>query len=114
MDKMAAAVSLQPVDFYPFLRPWYRIVPVWLSSYKRRLREIQILEDRLFFSLLDGAKEKIESGKVYPSRILKSLFKGRLFMKAGFIRDMLVDKDADRLSDRQIAHNAGHGFGAAT
>ncbi|RSL58716.1 hypothetical protein CEP54_007606 [Fusarium duplospermum] len=30
-----------------------------------------------------------------------------------FIRDMLLDKDADRLDDRQIAHNAAHGFGAA-
>jgi hypothetical protein len=26
---------------------------------------------------------------------------------------MLQDKDADRLNDRQIAHNTAHGFGAA-
>lgn len=31
----------------------------------------------------------------------------------GFIRDMLSDKDSDRLNDRQIANNAAHGFGAA-
>ena len=35
-------------------------------------------------------------------------------LTTGLIRDMLTDKDADRLNDRQIAHNAGHGFGAAT
>lgn len=37
-----------------------------------------------------------------------------MLTEAGFIRDMLTDKDADALDDRQIANNAGHGFGAAT
>lgn len=36
-----------------------------------------------------------------------------MLMCPGFIRDMLTDKDADRLDDRQIANNAAHGFGAA-
>ncbi|OAG35272.1 hypothetical protein AYO21_10543 [Fonsecaea monophora] len=98
MDQTSAAINLQPVDFFPFLRPWYRVMPVWMSSFKRALFDIQKLEDRLFYQLLEGAKEKIALGKKYPS----------------FIRDMLIDKDADRLSERQIAHNAGHGFGAAT
>ncbi|EXJ71840.1 uncharacterized protein A1O5_04341 [Cladophialophora psammophila CBS 110553] len=98
MDITSVAVNLQPVDFYPILRPWYRIMPYWMSGYKRVLRDIQKLEDRLFFGLLRNAKDKIDQGKKYPS----------------FIRDMLTDKDDDRLEERQIAHNAGHGFGAAT
>ncbi|EXJ76279.1 uncharacterized protein A1O5_00787 [Cladophialophora psammophila CBS 110553] len=98
MDRTSAAINLQPVDFFSFLRPWYRVMPVWMSSFKRALSDIQQLENQLFFQLLEGAKERIAVGKKYPS----------------FIRDMLIDKDADRLDDRQIAHNAGHGFGAAT
>jgi hypothetical protein len=34
-------------------------------------------------------------------------------VSTGFIRDMLLDEDKDRLNDRQIANNAAHGFGAA-
>ncbi|KAL6241591.1 hypothetical protein RBB50_011614 [Rhinocladiella similis] len=98
MDRTSAVVNLQPVDFFPFLRPWYRVMPLWMSSFKRGLRDIQLLEERVFFKLLYNAKNKITEGKKYPS----------------FIRDMLTDKDADALDDRQIANNAGHGFGAAT
>lgn len=68
MDRTSAAINLQLVDFYPFLRPWYRIMPLWMSSFKRALREIQLLEDRLFMGLLDNAKAKIQAGKVYPSK----------------------------------------------
>lgn len=38
-----------------------------MSSFKRALSDIQKLEDRLFFQLLEGAKEKIALGKKYPS-----------------------------------------------
>lgn len=86
-----------------------------MSSYKRALNHIKNLEDRLFFQLLEGAKEKIAVGKVYPSTFLAdSWWSTQLNKSPGFIRDMLTDKDNDRLEDRQIAHNAGHGFGAAT
>ena len=67
MDRTSAAVKLQPVDFFPFLRPWYRIMPQWMSSFKRALRDIQLLEERVFFQLLYNAKEKIATGKKYPS-----------------------------------------------
>ncbi|TPX13670.1 uncharacterized protein E0L32_005873 [Thyridium curvatum] len=91
------AINFKIVDFYPFLRPFFRALPHWMSSTKRKLAYLQKLEDRVFMGLLDRAKESIAQGKPHPS----------------FIRDMILDKDHDRLTDRQIAHNAAHGFGAA-
>jgi len=35
-------------------------------------------------------------------------------MPVGFIRDMLLMKDRDGLSEKEIAHSAAHGFSAAT
>lgn len=67
MDRTSAVVNLQPVDFFPFLRPWYRVMPLWMSSFKRGLRDIQLLEERVFFKLLYNAKNKITEGKKYPS-----------------------------------------------
>lgn len=96
MDRTSDAQNFQPVDFFGFLRPLYRIMPDRWSTYKRNLRDISAIEDRLFFTLLDVAKANIAEGKVYPS----------------FIRDMLLAKD--RMSDIEIANNAAHGFGAAT
>ncbi|KAM5346074.1 hypothetical protein ACJ41O_009079 [Fusarium nematophilum] len=97
MDVTSEAANFQLVDFYGFLRPLYRTLPDWMLPNKRKLRDLQKLEDRVFTQLLNRAKDKIATGNAYPS----------------FIRDMLLDKDADRLDDRQIAHNAAHGFGAA-
>ncbi|ETS87774.1 hypothetical protein PFICI_01602 [Pestalotiopsis fici W106-1] len=97
MDVTSEAANFQLVDFYPFLRPIYRFLPYWLLPSVERLHNLQKLEDRVFMQLLNRAKERIESGNACPS----------------FIGDMLQDKDADRLDDRQIAHNAAHGFGAA-
>lgn len=68
MEKTSEAQNFQLVDFYPFLRPLYRIMPAWFSSFKTKLNEINAIEDRLFFSLLEQAKTNIKSGKVYPSR----------------------------------------------
>ncbi|KAJ3549263.1 hypothetical protein NM208_g588 [Fusarium decemcellulare] len=96
MDLTSAAINFKLIDFYPFLRPIYRLLPTWLSSDKKKLKQIQKLEDEVFFDLLDRCKNLIATGKNYPS----------------FTRDMLMDRDNDKLSDRQIAHNAGHGFGA--
>ncbi|KAF5238821.1 hypothetical protein FANTH_10149 [Fusarium anthophilum] len=62
-----------------------------------KLENLQTLEARVFTQLLNRATEKIETGNAYPSSI----------------SDMLQDKDADRLDERQIAHNAAHGFGPA-
>jgi len=69
MDKTSDAANLQLVDFYPFLRPLMRVLPETLNPMKRNLREIKIIEDRLFFELLKNAKQKIKGGKVYPSNI---------------------------------------------
>ncbi|OAG38750.1 hypothetical protein AYO21_07103 [Fonsecaea monophora] len=96
-DATSDAINFQLVDFYPFLKPWYRIMPHWMSSYKRTLRRIRQLENATFLPLLEEAKRRIQEGKHYPC----------------FTADMLLDKDADRLEDVQIAHNAGNGFGAA-
>ncbi|KAF2186188.1 putative cytochrome P450 [Zopfia rhizophila CBS 207.26] len=98
MDKTSEAANLQLIDFYPFLRSIYRFLPESLVPFKRKLREIKVIENRLFFDLLENAKEMIKNGKVYPS----------------FIRDMLLSDDVDRLNEVEIANNAAHGFGAAT
>ncbi|KAH6697419.1 putative cytochrome P450 oxidoreductase [Plectosphaerella plurivora] len=97
MDVTSEAANFQLVDFYAFLRPFYHWLPYWLVSNKRKLHHLQQLEDRVFNQLLNRAKESIEAGQNSPS----------------FIRDMLLDTSEDRLSDKQIAHNAAHGFGAA-
>ncbi|KAI8648298.1 hypothetical protein NCS56_01514000 [Fusarium sp. Ph1] len=97
MDVTSEAANFQLVDFYRFLRPHYHLLPYWMLPSKRKLRDLQNLENRVFTQLLNRAKERIESGNACPS----------------FIGDMLLNKDADRLDDRQIAHNAAHGFGAA-
>jgi len=69
MDKTSIASTLQVVDFFPFLRPLYRIIPPRLSLFKKRLQDITKIEDRLFLKLMDDAKEKIRQGKVYPSKV---------------------------------------------
>jgi len=68
MDMTSNAINLQLVDFFPFLRPLYRVIPDKFSAFKRRLKEIQHIEEKLFFGLLDNAKVKIQEGKVCPSR----------------------------------------------
>ncbi|OAL50319.1 putative cytochrome P450 [Pyrenochaeta sp. DS3sAY3a] len=98
MDRTSEVANLQLVDFYHFLRPLYHWMPDWMSTYKQKLAFLRNLENRLFFSLLDDAKTKLNSGRVYPS----------------FIRDMLLSKDSDRLSELEIAHQAAHGFGAGS
>ncbi|KAH7077572.1 putative cytochrome P450 oxidoreductase [Paraphoma chrysanthemicola] len=98
MDRTSEAANLQIVDLYPSLRPLIRVLPEFLNSFKKKLSAIKSIEDRLFFDLLENAKQKIKEGKVYPS----------------FIRDMLLEDDSDRLNEVEIAHNAAHGFGAAT
>lgn len=69
MDQTSAAINLQLVDFFPFLRPWYQMMPAWVIPFKAALRDIRILENRVFFELLNLVKDKMKSGKVYPSRI---------------------------------------------
>ncbi|KAH7161080.1 cytochrome P450 [Dactylonectria macrodidyma] len=95
--EVSKAINFQLVDFYPFLREVYQFVPYWVIPSKRKLHNLQKLENRVFNQLLNRAKDKLSKGEAYPS----------------FIRDMLNDKDSDRLNDRQIANNAAHGFGAA-
>ncbi|KAJ0420303.1 putative cytochrome P450 oxidoreductase [Aspergillus carlsbadensis] len=104
MDKTSEVANLQLADFYHFLRPLYRLLPTALSPYKQKLATVREIENRLFYRLMEDAKAKIAAGKTYPS----------------FIRDMLLSKasgddhDEDRLSEVEIAQQAGHGFGAAS
>ncbi|KAJ4422238.1 hypothetical protein N0V82_003098 [Gnomoniopsis sp. IMI 355080] len=97
MEVTSEAVNFNLVDFYPFLRVIYDLAPQWLLPSKHKLHELENLENRVFFDLLNRAKDKLATGNAFPS----------------FIQDMLEDKDDDRLDDRQIANNAAHGFGAA-
>lgn len=78
---MQKATALQLVDFYPFLRPLYRIIPARFSSYKRGLKEVREIENQLFIELLDDAKAKIEAGQVYPSQFLVLHHISELFAK---------------------------------
>ncbi|KAG8158553.1 hypothetical protein KVR01_011675 [Diaporthe batatas] len=97
MEVTSEALNFNLVDFYPFLKVVYDFLPRWLLPSKNKLYELQKLENRVFYELLNRAKDNLETGQAYPS----------------FIRDMLEDKDHDRLTERQIANNAAHGFGAA-
>lgn len=67
MDVTSEAINFQLVDFYPFLRPLYQALPTWASRSKQKLQNLKELEDRVFFELLDRAKEQIATGKARPS-----------------------------------------------
>jgi len=73
VETTSAAINLQLVDFFPFLRPFYRMAPSWLIPFKATLRDIRILENKVFFELLELVKDKIKSGRVYPSKTKSSL-----------------------------------------
>jgi hypothetical protein len=68
MDATSDAINFQLVDFYPFLRPLYQALPNWASRKKSKLQRLKQLEDRVFFELLNRAKEKIAIGKARPSK----------------------------------------------
>ncbi|RTE70058.1 hypothetical protein BHE90_015554 [Fusarium euwallaceae] len=67
MDVTSEAANFQLVDFYAFLRPLYHFLPYWMLPSKRKLRNLQNLENRVFTQLLNRAKERIESGNACPS-----------------------------------------------
>lgn len=67
MDATSEAANFQLVDFYGFLRPLYHFLPYWISPSKRKLHDLQNLENRVFIQLLNRAKERIESGNACPS-----------------------------------------------
>lgn len=117
MDVTSEAINFRLVDFFPSLRSLFHFLPYWMLPSKRKLHDLKELEDRVFFELLDKAKESIANGTANPSSSKQSLFRSNigslLRFYLGFIGDMLLDKDSDRLDDRQIANNAAHGFGAA-
>lgn len=64
------ALNFNLVDFYPFLRKPYDIMPSWLLPGKRKLYELQKLEDRVFFDLLYRTKAKLADGNAYPSQFI--------------------------------------------
>lgn len=67
MDVTSEAANFQLVDFYSFLRPLYEILPYWALPSKKRLHNLQKLEERVFIQLLNRAKERIVSGNACPS-----------------------------------------------
>lgn len=67
MDVTSEAINFQLVDFYPFLRDIYHAVPYWLLPSKRKLHNLQKLENRVFIDLLNRAKDKLSTGDAYPS-----------------------------------------------
>lgn len=108
----------QIVDLFPFIRPMFRLIPVRLNAYKKMLRKIVGVEDDLFMNLLELAKGKIAKGKNHPSMhpgYLSCVHTTKINIRTGFISDMLQeDEKNDRMTDVEIAKNAGHGFAAAS
>lgn len=68
MEVTSEALNFNLVDFYPFLRRPYDIIPHWLLPSKRKLYELRKLEDRVFFDLLYRAKAKLAAGNAHPSQ----------------------------------------------
>lgn len=56
------AQTPQLVDFYPFFRPIFRLIPTAWSKYKQALQKIVALEDRIVLPLLKKTKENMEKG----------------------------------------------------
>lgn len=71
MEVTSEALNFNLVDFYPFLKLVYDIMPHWILPSKRKLHELQKLEDRVFYGLLDRAKDKLETGQAYPSQSIQ-------------------------------------------
>lgn len=67
VDATACQVP-QLIDFYPFLRPLFRLVPTALSPFKRKVRDLIALENRFFVPLVEETKKNMEKGKIYPCR----------------------------------------------
>lgn len=70
MEVTSEAVNFNLVDFYPFLRRPFDMIPHWLLPGKRKLYELQKLEDRVFFDLLYRAKARLAAGNAYPSQFM--------------------------------------------
>lgn len=68
MEVTSEALNFNLVDFYPFLKVIYDITPHWLLPSKHKLHELQKLENRVFYDLLNRAKDKLKTGQAYPSQ----------------------------------------------
>lgn len=68
MEVTSEALNFNLVDFYPFLKVIYDIMPCWFLPSKNKLHELQKLENRVFYELLNRAKDKLETGQAYPSQ----------------------------------------------
>jgi hypothetical protein len=67
MEVTSDALNFQLVDFYPSLRILYKVLPGWVLPSKRKLHNLQKLENRVFYDLLGKAKERLEAGEAHPS-----------------------------------------------
>lgn len=84
MDETSEAINFQLVDFYPVLRHIIKVIPYWVLPMSRKLHELQKLEDRVFYSLLNRAKEKLETGDAAPS--LLSIYQTKMSVNADVSR----------------------------
>lgn len=73
-----AGRSTALADWYPWIRPVYRHVPGWVSSFKSNVAHLFKLEAKLWLSLYEDAKGKAESGKLNPSKLARSLFSSQM------------------------------------
>ncbi|OAL36622.1 hypothetical protein AYO20_04238 [Fonsecaea nubica] len=89
------ANSLQMTDWYPSLRPIFNLIPTRLSALKQDLKEIKKLEEGLFIDLFQNAKARNREGRIRPCRRNPPI-SNAANEKAG----------ADRLGDKELAHNA--------
>lgn len=68
VEVTSEALNFNLVDFYPFLKVIYDIVPHWMLPSKHKLHELQKLENRVFYDLLNRSKDRLETGQAYPSQ----------------------------------------------
>jgi hypothetical protein len=71
VEVTSEALNFNLVDFYPFLKVIYDIMPHWLLPSKHKLHELQKLENRVFYDLLNRAKDRLKTGQAYPSQSIR-------------------------------------------
>lgn len=90
MEVTSKALNFNLVDFYPFLKVIYDITPHWLLPSKHKLHELQKLENRVFYDLLNRAKDKLKTGQAYPSQSTHNPPQSLVFWSVTKSQDRLI------------------------
>ncbi|OAL43035.1 putative cytochrome P450 [Pyrenochaeta sp. DS3sAY3a] len=96
-----AGGKIQVADWWPFLRPFIRIIPKFVLPLKGELDTLYHMEVDLWANLTSTTREQMRQGRFVPS----------------LCRDMIAQAASgkkDALNDREILYNSGHAWAAAT